>query len=718
MQRKDIIITIVSIFMLTNTIVNAGARPKIGLALSGGGAKGFAHIGVIKVLEEVGVPIDYISGTSMGSVVGALYAIGYDAAQLERLTRTIDWQEMLSDEIDRNDLSMEEKMWDGRYIGNFPIRQGTVSLPAGLISGQKISKMLSHLTLSVHHIDDFSEFPIPFLCVATDLATGEAVSLKNGYLPDAIRASMAIPTILTPIKIDNYVFADGGLSRNLPAVDLKEAGMDIVIGVDVSITLLDADSLNSIFDVLMQSMSFMEAESRIRQYNVCDILIQPELKGYTMFDFGEVRKLIKMGENAARQHITELQELADYMNQVHQANSDRINYIPTVVDSLYIFDYDVEGLVNVSNNLVKAELGIKPPEWISIHDLENAIDRLYGTQFFERITYKLVSSSKGTKLVIRVIEQTTDWMRFGLRYDTKNEASLLLNTTFRNLAQDGSILVFEFKVSEDQRLSGDYFIHTGLRRFLGLRLNASYDRSKIDVYEGEKRIANVRNSTATGMIHVGTIFSNTFVLSTGLKRERTLATPRIAPEDYPESKYIFTSLNSILWIDTYDRIAFPREGHHLLFESDFAYKKIGNAPLFVRHSLDWTGYFKTSSRMSLISRLYFGNLKRPEPPPHYQFFLGGPDSFLGLKYQERAGRNVHMVSIGAQYEFLKNRFAILRFNIGNTFDTWKFFYPFDQYITGAGVTLGIGSPIGPIEFTMMTGSQHRFLGHLNIGYKF
>lgn len=701
--------------MTMNAVLNAQTRPRVGLALSGGGAKGFAHIGVLKVLEEVGMPIDYIAGTSMGSVVGALYAIGYDAHSLENLAADMDWQEMLTDDIDRRNLSMEEKMWDGRYLGHFPIKQGTVGLPTGLIGGQKVSKMLSNMTLSVHHISDFSELPISFLCIGTDLGSGEAITLDKGYLPDAIRASMAIPTLFTPIKIEDHLLADGGLSRNLPAIDLKQRGLDIIIGVDVSTALRSADSLTTFLEILTQTINFLEAESRIKQYDLCDILIKPDMSDHTMFDFGHIRTLVQIGEDAAREHLDELQALAQTLQHDVQ---DSVKYTPVQVDSLYIYRYEIEGLVRVSKNLIDAELGINPPQWISVKQLEEVIDRLYGTQFFERVTYKVISTPKGTQLFIRLIERSTDWVRFGLRYDSHNKASLLLNTTFRNLAQLGSILVFDFKVSDDQKFTGDYFIHTAFKRHLGIRFNTSYDRSVIDVYQGRRRVANVRASTAIGMIQIGNIFSNVFKLSTGLKRERTLVEPRIAPEDYPSQKYIFTSLHSVLWIDTMDEIAFPTQGHYLLIESDLAYKDSDLSRAFTRHSLNWTAYFKTSRRMSLITRIEFGNAHGSAIPPHHQFFLGGANSFLGLNFQERAGRNVHMLQLGAQYEFLNYTYAIVRWNMGNTFDKWKFFYPLDDYLFGGGVTLGMTTPIGPIEITLMTRDRHDFQGYLNVGYKF
>ena len=185
------------------------SAPGVGLALSGGGAKGFAHIGVLKVLDEIGLPIQYISGTSMGAIIGAMYAIGYHPDEIERIVKSIDWQDLLSDEADYRFISMTEKAWNSRYLGQLYLQNGAFRLPAGLIEGQKISNMLSHLTWSVHHVTDFTRFPIPFVALATDIISGEPVPLRSGYLPDALRASMAIPSIFTPVELDGKLLVDG-----------------------------------------------------------------------------------------------------------------------------------------------------------------------------------------------------------------------------------------------------------------------------------------------------------------------------------------------------------------------------------------------------------------------------------------------------------------------------------------------------------------------------
>lgn len=225
-------------------------RPKVGLALSGVSARGFAHIGVLKVLEEVGMPVDYITGTSMGSIVGSLYAIGYPVEELDNIARQVDWDDLFRDNVGRRYMSMEDKRWDARYQASLFLDRGRIRLPSGLVAGQKVSELLARLTWSVHHVSNFDELPIPFACVATDIATGEPVVLRKGSLPEAVRASMAIPTLFTPVIINDRLLVDGLIARNLPAQEVRKMGAHVVIGVDVGSDLWPVEDLESMVDIL------------------------------------------------------------------------------------------------------------------------------------------------------------------------------------------------------------------------------------------------------------------------------------------------------------------------------------------------------------------------------------------------------------------------------------------------------------------------------------
>lgn len=690
-------------------------RPKVGLALSGGGAKGFAHIGVLKVLEEIGMPVDCIAGTSMGSIVGGLYAIGYSADSLAALARQEDWQAIFNDAATRRDLPMEEKLWDARYIASFPIRQGNVQLPAGLIAGQKISAMLSRLTWPVHHVADFKELPIPFACVATDLETGEAVTLDHGFLPQALRASIAIPTIFTPVKLNDRLLVDGGVVRNLPAEDVRRLGADIVIGVDVGAPLSPAEKLTTFFSIIDQSMSFRGAEINVKQRQLCDILITPDLTGLTFASFDRADTLIARGEMAARRLLPQLRALADSLQRFSRRQYE---YTISRLDSIYIQDLNIIGLRDVSRRLVLAELDLIPPCWAPTKELEKAVARVYGTQFFERVTYRLEPVAAGTKMIVEVIEKTADVFRFGLRYDSSAKAVLLLNTTFRNRAEHGSVLIFDLKLGEQLQFDSQYFIHLGLRPRLGLHGRANYSRTSIAIYEQRRRIASLRLRSTFLEAFYGSIFSHAVVSGLGLKGELDHFSPEIAPPAFAATDKKFVSFFGSIWIDTLDRAVFPSRGHSVVLKSEAGYKKIGGDVQFIHHSFDWRGFFPVHPRLSLLSRLQLGSAHKSGLPLHYQFFLGGVDSFVGLRPQELAGKNLQALQLGLQYEIIPHRFVIWRWNIGNTFDNWQVRFNRQRFVTGTGLTVGAPTLIGPIELTVMGGSRHRLLGHLNIGYKF
>ncbi|MFW6348232.1 MAG: patatin-like phospholipase family protein, partial [Cyclonatronaceae bacterium] len=237
------------------------AHTKFGLTLSGGGAKGFAHLGVLKVLEEVGMPIDYISGTSMGALVGGLYAMGYSTEYIEEVISAMNWNELFSDDQRRRHMPMEEKEWDSKYLLTLPLIEGGVGLPSGVVAGQRIQLLLNQLAWPHPGYQDFHAFPIPFTAVATNLETGEPLIMTEGYIAEAIRASISIPSIFNPVNMNGHLLIDGGVVRNLPVEEAREMGADYVLAVNVSPPLREAGELLSIIDVLDQTITFQVSDN-------------------------------------------------------------------------------------------------------------------------------------------------------------------------------------------------------------------------------------------------------------------------------------------------------------------------------------------------------------------------------------------------------------------------------------------------------------------------
>ncbi|MEM6377091.1 MAG: patatin-like phospholipase family protein [Bacteroidota bacterium] len=322
-------------------------RPKIGLVLSGGGAKGFAHIGVLKVLEEVGIQPDYITGTSVGSILGGFYAIGYGADEMEELVVNQDWDLLMSDRTDLTGVIFEEKPFFKNEFIELPLKNWQVQAPSGLIQGQQIEQLFARLALRAYHLDNFDDYPIPFRCMAADVLTGDVVEISDGYLPDAMRISMAIPTIFTSVRKDSMVLVDGGLIRNFPVEEVKKMGADIVIAVYVGADNASYENTQSFSDILMQAGFLYSIKDYESQLPLVDYYLEPNLVDYSAADFQSHDSLIIRGERAARAQYDVLKQLADSINQL--GPTPKVNQLPQP-DSIYIHTIQVLNNKNVSRS--------------------------------------------------------------------------------------------------------------------------------------------------------------------------------------------------------------------------------------------------------------------------------------------------------------------------------------------------------------------------------
>ena len=288
-----------SLFSQTTYSQDSIKRPKIGLVLTGGGAKGFAHIGVLKVLEKAGVKIDYIGGTSMGAVVGGLYATGYNAQQIDSIFRNTNFEELIKDYIPRENKSFYEKRNDEMYAISLPFKKFSIGVPIALSKGMYNYNLLHKLTHSVRHIRDFNQLSIPFLCIATNIETGEQQVLNKGSLPQALLASSAFPTLFSPVEIDGKMLIDGGVSNNYPIDEVRKMGADIIIGVDVQDGLKTRNSLKEATQILLQISNLQMIEGMKEKIRKTDIYIKPDISKYSVISFDKENEIIKTGEDAA-----------------------------------------------------------------------------------------------------------------------------------------------------------------------------------------------------------------------------------------------------------------------------------------------------------------------------------------------------------------------------------------------------------------------------------
>ncbi|MEL6822253.1 MAG: patatin-like phospholipase family protein, partial [Calditrichota bacterium] len=436
---KSTFLIFLSLILIIFSSAIAQKRPTVGVALSGGSAKGIAHIGVLKVLEEINMPIDYVTGTSMGSIVGGLYSVGYTADELESIVTEIDWPAIFAEETSRDVLTLEQKKRDARYTFNLALENWGISIPAGIVAGHKVTQLLTRLTLPVQHLESFSQYPIPFACVATDIATGEAVVIKDGSLAEAMRASMAIPSAFTPVERDGKLLVDGLLVRNFPVQDARSLGADIVIGVDVGAELYEAEELTNLFTMLDQVLNLQMIGSTELERDMTDFLLIPELGDLGFADFTKTAEFIAKGEEVARSMLPELQALADSLNTLDPwQRTPR----PATPQKFKISEITFEGLTSVSEKLMIAQFPYILPATLAVEDIEQFVDQVYRNQVFERVNYRLANaeSGEGARLIIHAIERSQSLLQLGARYNSGNDASLLVNTTFFIIYIDASTL--------------------------------------------------------------------------------------------------------------------------------------------------------------------------------------------------------------------------------------------------------------------------------------
>ena len=332
------IIIVTSLLLLANQAT--AQRPKIGLTLSGGGAKGLAHVGILQALDSAGLKVDYITGTSMGSIVGAMYAIGYSGNQIDSISKLLNWNDLLSGKPKYTDVGIEEKDEFSRYSFEIPFEGAKAKMGTGLIESEEIWLQFSEIFFHVYDRTDFSSFNIPFKCIATDLSNGSAVVLDSGQIVKALRSSMAIPSVLTSVEYNNTQLVDGGIVRNFPVSDVIEMGADYTIGVNLFAGLVNADQLNSALDVMYQITNYRDAEDLQKQKKLCNILIEPPVSDYSAGSFSDAAEILDIGYQMREKYYPIFKHIADSLNKIEQIDYnpyDRLNTNKEVIIDGYEF---------------------------------------------------------------------------------------------------------------------------------------------------------------------------------------------------------------------------------------------------------------------------------------------------------------------------------------------------------------------------------------------
>ncbi|MFZ5539309.1 MAG: patatin-like phospholipase family protein [Pseudomonadota bacterium] len=549
----------------------SAGRPRIGLVLSGGGARGFAHIGVLKVLQELRVPVDAVAATSMGAIVGGAYAAGYSPRELEELARSTDWNNIFSLRAPREFVHFRRKEDDYKNLSNveFGIKADGLTLPRGAVGSQNLGLFLRAIGGPVKEINDLAKLPIPFAAAATDLATGKLVVLqKNVSLSTAMRASMSVPAAFAPVEVDGRPLADGGLVRNLPVDVARKMGVDRVIAVNVGRPLLPKEQLTSVFAVTEQVINILteqNVERSLAELAPDDILITPDLASFGPGDFARNEAIVAAGEAAARNLADRLAPLA--LDAAAYAAFEQRRTAPVREDRpVAVTDVQVAGLRTVNPEAIRREIDIPLDRPLATAEIDRAVQEVFGRGDFESVSYSLVDDGPRRTLIVTPYEKSWGYnaLRIGgnlqTDFDTDSTFNLLIAHTWSWLNSYGAEWRNEVQIGDTQRLLTELYqpLAPGSRWFVLPRLAGQ--REDFDLFVGDAPLARFRNSTARADIALGFALPRLGSLRVGVGRAQIETTRLIGPPVLPAARSLVTAGSADLRLDTLDTVNYPRRG--------------------------------------------------------------------------------------------------------------------------------------------------------------
>ncbi|WP_447951581.1 patatin-like phospholipase family protein [Chryseobacterium koreense] len=687
---------------------------KIGLSLSGGGAKGFAHIGVLKVLDSLGVKVDYISGTSMGAIIGGLYASGYTGKEIEKIVMDTDFFTLIANEKTRQETSFFNKSVD-KYLLTIPISKGRINfLPKAISTGQKNIYLLKELFKNVSNIDDFSKLPIPFMCVATNLESGKMEIFEKGDLVTSIMASSAFPGLMDPVKIGDSIYIDGAITVNFPSKPLKDKGLDVVIGVDLSQTLANRDELQSAISILNQVIDFgIKKETKI-QSQYTDITIHPNLKGLNATSYDAKKAILDSGFVVAQKYVDVLSLLPKREKQLLRSPANTIYSNVYKIDSLELDNANIFG-----KNYILGKMNLKLPSIQTYGTINKMVDKLYATNNYKLINYDLVTKNDKNYLMLDVSEDDTRFfLKLGLHYDEVFKTGMLLNATVKRLLFRNAIISLDVVVGDKPRYYFNYFIDNGYIPGFGIYGSGM----TLDLKDFNGYTSDTWNWYRTEA-YIQSVWKDRYAIGAGLSHDyyeaRTNVGKSIDSKNFINPYFFIKS-------DTRDEKNFATRGFYLNVEGkiiDLFDKEKKEKPFQAKISTKMN--FPVNSWMTYKLDLFGGFTVGDNLNSYYKYQIGGIfeqnannfTPFPGYEFGYLHANNLLTATNAVQFKILKNYFAIADLNFANLFDAIQVDEIFHIAETSAGLTAGYRLPFGQIKlnysrsFTTSNGIFSVILGH-------
>ncbi|MGR6655838.1 patatin-like phospholipase family protein [Pseudomonas mosselii] len=720
------------LLMLTSFTVLAAeaARPKIGLVLSGGAARGLAHIGVLKALEEQGVRIDAIAGTSMGAVVGGLYASGYSIAELEKLATTLDWQQALSDAPPRKDVPFRRKQDDRDFLVKQKLSfrdDGSLGLPLGVIQGQNLALLLESKLAHTADIRDFDKLPIPFRAVATDITSGEKVIFRRGHLPQVIRASMSIPAVFAPVELDGRLLVDGGMTDNIPVDVVREMGVDLAIVVDIGTPLRNRKQLATVVDVLNQSITLMtrrNSEEQLASLRREDILVQPPLSAFGVTDFGRARDMIDAGYRATRALDPRLAALRQPEGDSNLAVARSPKQRTPIITAIR-----VENDSKVSDDVIRYYIRQPIGEPLDLGRLQTDMGTLYGLDYFDQVQYRVAHKGDEHTLVINARGRRggTDYLRLGLNLsdDLRGDSAFNLGASYRvnGINRLGGEWLTRAQIGDEQELYSEFYqpLDVGSRYFVApyLALGSQNVEATLD----NDPVAEYRLERYGFGLNLGRQIGTYGEVRLGVGKAWGNAEVRIGDQDLPKVSFNEGFYELKYSFDTFDNVYFPHSGEDIGLTVRKYDKSLDSDQNYRQWLFNLDKAISSGPNTLVLGGRYGRTLDDAEVVTS-SFVFGGARQLSGFRQDSISGQNMSLLRMVYYRRLTPRAYLPLDFPLylGGSLErgrAWNNDNEFDSgYVNAASIFLGLETPLGPLNLSYGANDAHEKAVYLNLGHTF
>lgn len=705
-NRKALTLAVLAL-LLAGIAADAAAesRPKIGLVLGGGGARGLAHIGVIRALEEQNIQIDAIAGTSMGAIIGALYASGRTPNEMERLTITLDWSRAFADQPARENLSFRRKQDSRDYLvkAQATLKDGVLSLPKGVVQGQNLQQILQELFIHASDITDFDKLPIPFRAVAADLATGKAVVLKSGDLATAVRASMTIPALFAPVELAGRLLVDGGVANNLPVDVVKSMGVDHVIVVDIATPLYSAEQLDSVIPIIEQLTTLLtqgNAQKQLDQLTDLDVLIQPDLKDIQSADFEKIQTAIRIGYDSVAEHLPKLARFQQFNLQRQQVEPDR-------PESRIVTDIVIDNDSFIADRIISSLINQDIGETFDQQQLVQDVQAIYGLGYFEAVNYHLNAHGEGNILEVSTREkswgQDLAGVSFELFTDNDGENGYNLGANYRKhgISSKGGDWFSVVQLGKNPLLKSELYLPLDYRHWFFFRPYFSYSETRFNQVDRDAILSRFNIDDFSFGAFIGTEISNVAMFGVGIE-QHVGHTDTFVGQDQGTTHFKDRNRFMLLEYDTLDNLYFPNRGLLASIRYDSIKPNSQRLNDFDLLSASVLKAVKFRDNSLLLSAEYVRSTD-PVNEPLFQSRLGGFLHLSGFPNDALVGSNLLFSRLTYLHRLDEQSFLpvdlpvylALSVEAGNVWQDHSDLSAGDLIYAGS-VTLAVDSPLGPL----------------------